>query len=496
MPPALGSGLAAEKAMKSKGKEDEGARPKRKVGFEEDATRPKGRARVGESIREEKGEDDGDDDPDEYEEDEAEERIGRHKKGNAMFVNDEDDEDDEPGRPPDPEQNESGEESGEENLNEVGEVLEPFNLNAEREEGHFDENGNYVWRKNEDRPDEWLQSMGGEAGMEEAIGQAAAAQRKQRLEIAARHALEEAEAKEAAAAAGSGGGLGSSSNDPTALLRELVSLLAKPEETVVRALKRLAPAKRGFQPKGSSSSSSSGPGRKGGSGDATDQTPADEEQQRVSFARVTECADRLMGGGEVNIYHMSRDELEDKLDQLDDAAATMAEFASSATASALGLSMEAAAGGAATTSAGSADGGDATASSGYFSTESSGEAGSAGAGWTWEYRAPDGAVHGPFSTAHIMAWRAQGFFTGAQQVHMRPAQQGKATPSSSTAAAASAPAAGAAVDDFMADFEDDEGGDGAAAESEKGAKADAPVETAAQESDWVLSDQIDFSRFM
>jgi CD2 antigen cytoplasmic tail-binding protein 2 len=44
---------------------------------------------------------------------------------------------------------------------EDGTKFEPFNLTAEREEGHFDEEGNYVERKEEDEQDAWLASDAG-----------------------------------------------------------------------------------------------------------------------------------------------------------------------------------------------------------------------------------------------------------------------------------------------------------------------------------------------
>ena len=50
----------------------------------------------------------------------------------------------------------------------------PFNLKDERDEGHFDEGGNYVWKKEHEEPDAWLANMN-EAEMENAIGEAAAA---------------------------------------------------------------------------------------------------------------------------------------------------------------------------------------------------------------------------------------------------------------------------------------------------------------------------------
>jgi hypothetical protein len=44
-------------------------------------------------------------------------------------------------------------------------VMEAFNLKEEREQGHFDESGNFVWRKDKEMAnDEWLNSIGGEAG--------------------------------------------------------------------------------------------------------------------------------------------------------------------------------------------------------------------------------------------------------------------------------------------------------------------------------------------
>lgn len=45
---------------------------------------------------------------------------------------------------------------------EGGILFEPFSLKQEREEGYFDESGNYVERKNdEDDKDAWLASDGG-----------------------------------------------------------------------------------------------------------------------------------------------------------------------------------------------------------------------------------------------------------------------------------------------------------------------------------------------
>lgn len=49
--------------------------------------------------------------------------------------------------------------------------MEPFNLRGEREEGHFDENMNFVFKKEHGEVDAWLASMD-EASMEKSIGEA------------------------------------------------------------------------------------------------------------------------------------------------------------------------------------------------------------------------------------------------------------------------------------------------------------------------------------
>lgn len=56
----------------------------------------------------------------------------------------------------------------------MGEALEPFNLRGDREEGHFDENMNFVFKKEHSEVDAWLASMD-EASMEKSIGEAALA---------------------------------------------------------------------------------------------------------------------------------------------------------------------------------------------------------------------------------------------------------------------------------------------------------------------------------
>ena len=54
--------------------------------------------------------------------------------------------------------------------------MEPFNLQDERDRGHFDENLNFVFKKDKGEIDAWLATMD-EATMEKSIGEAADAMR-------------------------------------------------------------------------------------------------------------------------------------------------------------------------------------------------------------------------------------------------------------------------------------------------------------------------------
>ena len=73
----------------------------------------------------------------------------------------------------------------------------------------------------------------------------------------------------------------------------------------------------------------------------------------------------------------------------------------------------------------------------------------------WEYKGHDEHMHGPYSTAHMMAWRKQGYFQGKSAVLMRPVRAGEA--------------------ELMHDFDDDDDEDN---------------------SEWHRSDLIDFASYV
>merc|ERR1711991_264969 len=104
------------------------------------------------------------------------------------------------------EENDTGE-----RFNEVGERIEPFNLRAERaNDGFFDANGNFVWKRGDAEPDAWLASMD-EAAEEAAVGEALARSKQ----------MEESDGED-------------DSREPSELLAELIQLL-EPGETVASA---------------------------------------------------------------------------------------------------------------------------------------------------------------------------------------------------------------------------------------------------------------------
>ena len=103
---------------------------------------------------------------------------------------------------------------------EAGYAIEPFNMRAERSEGHFDESFNYVWnRKDDDLHDAWLKETdGATAESDEKV--------QKRREILRRQRATQDEPAAPAA-------------DLPTLRRALVALL-QPGESTARALKRLA----------------------------------------------------------------------------------------------------------------------------------------------------------------------------------------------------------------------------------------------------------------
>lgn len=107
-------------------------------------------------------------------------------------------------------------------FNDAGEVLEAFNLRDERDGGFFDENMNYVFKKEKGEVDAWVAGMD-EAAMEQAIGEAARAVKRKAAE---REKEEEQEALKEFV--------------PSIRLKQELLSYMNPKETVTAAMRRLS----------------------------------------------------------------------------------------------------------------------------------------------------------------------------------------------------------------------------------------------------------------
>ena len=186
-----------------------------------------------------------------------------------------------------PEDVEAFEEEAEERAEEEAEEpMEPFNLKEEREQGHFDEAGNYVINKDEAN-DAWLDTDGGKL-VSEAVRKRIKEQ--QEAEAVARRAAPMTDRQ-------------------IARLKMEAAQLMQPGETLTRALKRLggdtstqhrAMGKRErAKLLAQAAAAAGGGGGAGGAGGDKD-----------GFLRITEIANTLLEEGEMDVYEASCEELQ------------------------------------------------------------------------------------------------------------------------------------------------------------------------------------------
>ncbi|ETL29855.1 hypothetical protein L916_17065 [Phytophthora nicotianae] len=147
-----------------------------------------------------------------------------------------------------------------------------FDMEEEKDEGHFDADGNFVWDDEAKKVQEeaWLDDIS-----EQQMGAARSA--KSRREFRDEQA-EETMTKEVAN-------------------RTLATLL-KPRETVLQALKRL----------GSKKSARVRPGYKCKQAQKNETEPEQTAEEKKQFEQITEAADFLMRSGEVEVYSQIKEE--------------------------------------------------------------------------------------------------------------------------------------------------------------------------------------------
>jgi hypothetical protein len=169
----------------------------------------------------------------------------------------------------------------------------PFNLKNERDDGYFDENQNFVFKKDVGEVDAWISGLD-EQTMEAAIGEAAFAEKIRQAKLDAEEQQQEAKRR-----------------SPDELKTELLTLLL-PGETIGNCLRRLG----GRRNHGQDNIVNKFARRKPSA--ITDNAPVDGQSEaqtqkviakrnKDKIERVTELADLLMASGLSNIYSMSFD---------------------------------------------------------------------------------------------------------------------------------------------------------------------------------------------
>ena len=228
---------------------------------------------------------------------------------------------------------EGEEEGGDERFNDAGEVIEPFNLRDERDAGHFDENMNFVFKKDKGEIDAWLADMD-EAAMEQSIGEAAKA-------LKLRHEKQE-EADRIAS--------NRMKRSEMELKMELLKIM-NPGETVVQTMRRMSgkttttKTNSGNAWGGKNNTQKKSVVAVGSSAGSSSSSKEEARAQRAVVDQITDLVDELLSYGLTGVYEMTYEALE---------------------ASAV----------------------------------------------RWEYRGPDGAIHGPYTSQEIAGWKAAGYFTG------------------------------------------------------------------------------------
>ncbi|KAF3331183.1 LIN1-like protein isoform X1 [Carex littledalei] len=144
------------------------------------------------------------------------------------------------------------------NFVEDGIEIEPFNLNKEREEGYFDENGNFVeYARGNEMKDAWLDS----AEVDTKFAAKLKAKAKDEEEV-----------------------FQDLTSDDVGKIKRIIADILQPGETIIQALKRLK-------------------------GTTDNKTKMSEETKEI-FDQLTESAMKLMENGEYNVYHEEKETFE------------------------------------------------------------------------------------------------------------------------------------------------------------------------------------------
>ncbi|RLN10753.1 hypothetical protein BBJ28_00008900 [Nothophytophthora sp. Chile5] len=150
-------------------------------------------------------------------------------------------------------------------------------MEDERDEGHFDDQGNFVWNAEDKKVQEeaWLDDVS-----EQQIGEA--------LHAKSRRDYRDEQGEETLT---------------TEAANRTLATLLRPRESVLQALKRVG-SKRNSRKK----AVGRGTKRKQAQMMDTDDTPAQTDEEKRQFEQITDAADFLLRSGEVDVYSQMKEE--------------------------------------------------------------------------------------------------------------------------------------------------------------------------------------------
>jgi len=211
--------------------------------------------------------------------------------------------------------------------------MEPFNLKEERSEGHFDEQGNYIWNKNEDNdePDAWVDDYELISRLDKEMGKSVNATTASskiyfdvndtELEKVARIEKKK-ESSELL-----------SPSLTVDQLRQIQLEILKPGENTIQALKRLGKNcnSGSNHKKPSTVGKKTEESKKGKEKVEVSKTPHSNEimeigKDKALLEKLSEVADKLMSLGIANAYHETREDVEEKLEESKQRSANMYEY--------------------------------------------------------------------------------------------------------------------------------------------------------------------------
>ena len=187
---------------------------------------------------------------------------------------------------------------------EAGYKIEAFNMDAERREGHFDDDFNYVWKRKGDDPDDANDAWLGEV---DSTGESAEKVEKRRRLL--QQQIETQQQPDEPAA------------DRGALLQQILAVV-KPGETVAAALRRLSKrhANSGGKRQAAGDVTPSAPLVAGAADGHGDDGNLEEILAKQQFEELTDAADALLRAGRFDIYNRLREALLDEVEALRRAA--------------------------------------------------------------------------------------------------------------------------------------------------------------------------------